>query len=494
MKKTSLKKDFRELYGNLFLYLSISIGIILRVIYLLKKPLEFDEAVVWKVANLPLKDIVSGNFFEFRFHPPLLYLFIHYWKYISESEIWLRLPSLIASVASIFLLYIFLKNLLNKRIATLGVFLYSTSTFAIQWSTQLRVYQMLFMVSLIYLLVYTQFLKGAKKNIYLFLLFAIGALCFHLDYSFIWTFLAVNTHFILLNINKILKKETVRWLFVNLLIFSNLLFYIVKIGQTTINSHSALTAISPPSLWTIVSLFFEFLFSDRWNSLWVQYSFYLSLFFFSTIILFLYLVLKESIIIGKDKNKLLISLAIWVPLLISIIVSQFYPIFVSKNLFVVSLGIIICLAISLEKLSKYKIVFSLLLLMWFISNLSQISQFYNNDPQWGKTVIFYKNEVTVDSKILFLPAWFKESFLYYNRKFNLINFEKLMFTSFSKQTLNLTMGYKKSGINHCVIYDTYRRFTEENFYQTYPKRDVFSFFETYPKKIYLGGGIRIYCL
>ncbi len=484
-----------KLRRDLLLNLSLAIGIILRIAYWLKnRPLEFDEAVVWKVANLHVKDILSGNFFEFRFHPPLFYLFIHYWKYISESEIWLRLPSFIASILSIYLLFIFLKILFNKKVATLGVFLYSTSAFLNQWATQLRIYQILFMVSLLYLLLYVKSFRENKVSYYyLFLFLLAGILGFYMDYSFIWVFITVNIHFLFTNFNSIFKKKTVIWLTTNCLIFINLLFYIAKVGKVTLASHNALTAISAPNLMNVISLLFEFLFSERWTSLWVQQSFLISIFFYLVLLLLVTLAIKESILFRKDKNRLLIALIFWSPLLISLVISQFYPIFVSKNLFIVSLGILVSLAIAIERLSKHRLIFFGLSITWFISNIFIISQFYKDDPQWVETVSFLKNEAVVNSRMLFLPAWFQQTFLYYNHKFNLIDSKQIIYTSFSKQTLNLAIGYQKAGINHCVIYDTYRRFTEENFYQTYPKRWVFSFFESYPKKLDLGGGIKIYC-
>lgn len=480
-----LREYIIEKHKNLPLYFFFLLTIILRLVHFIKSStFDFDEAVVWNVSILPVKDIINGNFFHFRFHPPLFYFLIHFWGKISDAEIWLHMPSFISSLLLVFLLYIFLKTYLNKKIATIGVLLYSISSFSIWWSSHLRIYQLLSMVSLIYLIIYVKILENSKKHIYWTLFLIVGILGIHLDYSFIWTFIIVNFHYIILNFKKAYKL--VLWGLTNSLIVLNLVPYILMTGKKTLESHYALTWIPTPDFMGIGRVILELLYSDRL----IYFGHVESKLLFILLSLILLLPLKETL--SPHKNKILITFMVLVPIVISFSVSQIYPIFAAKNLFIVSLGLIALLSIYLERLKNHNWIFLIILSFWFFSNFWIISNFfYNREPNWKMANTFIRNNLPYNGKVIFLPAWFTDSFRYYNHKYKFINSDSQMISTLSlKQSYDIATIYKKNNQPHCVVYDTWRNDID---YQLLPKRNIINLLESYPVKMDLGGGVRIYC-
>src|SRR3990172_3717433 len=117
---------------HILLSLIIIAGVFLRFWFLINfKIFGFDEALNWNIGNLPFRVIILGNYYNIRFHPPLFYLIIHLLLKISNSELWLRIPSFIASIISIYTLYHLLNGWLNKKVALIAAYLYATAPFMI---------------------------------------------------------------------------------------------------------------------------------------------------------------------------------------------------------------------------------------------------------------------------------------------------------------------------------------------------------------------------
>lgn len=115
------------------LFLSVVIGLILRLINLIKYDLWFDE-----IAPL-LGFIVCGS----RIPPYFLYnLFLQYWQFFGRSELVLRLSSVCFGVASILMIYLLAKKLFNAKVAYISAFLLSISPLHIYYSQELRMYSL----------------------------------------------------------------------------------------------------------------------------------------------------------------------------------------------------------------------------------------------------------------------------------------------------------------------------------------------------------------
>jgi 4-amino-4-deoxy-L-arabinose transferase-like glycosyltransferase len=76
-------------------------------------------------------------------HPPLYIVLLHYWGYLGNSELFLRLPSVLAGTGVCWMLYWWLKRITNQSTAVLGLTLSLFSPALILVSTELRQYALL---------------------------------------------------------------------------------------------------------------------------------------------------------------------------------------------------------------------------------------------------------------------------------------------------------------------------------------------------------------
>lgn len=76
-------------------------------------------------------------------HPPLLILILHYWKILGQSELMLRMPSVLAGVASCWLFYLWLSEIRDRSVALIGLVLMSFAPSLIALSAEVRQYALL---------------------------------------------------------------------------------------------------------------------------------------------------------------------------------------------------------------------------------------------------------------------------------------------------------------------------------------------------------------
>lgn len=145
----------------------IPIAVILTAGFLLRLPqlnssLWFDE--LWSTSmrlgglSALARTVVTDN------HPPFFSVFIFLWaRLFGESEISLRLPSLIFGVSSIFLVYAIALRYADRKTALLSSLLLCLSSVHIWYSQEARLYSALLFFSLLLVLAY---FKIEKTNTY----------------------------------------------------------------------------------------------------------------------------------------------------------------------------------------------------------------------------------------------------------------------------------------------------------------------------------------
>ncbi len=86
-------------------------------------------------------------------HPPLLILLLYFWRSFGHSELWLRLPSVLAGTAACWFVYLWLRAVAGRAAALLGLLLFSFSPSLILLSAEVRQYAILlfFMAACLYL-------------------------------------------------------------------------------------------------------------------------------------------------------------------------------------------------------------------------------------------------------------------------------------------------------------------------------------------------------
>lgn len=133
-----------------FLIFTFILALGLRLVSL-DQSLWLDEAINVRAATNYTPLYLITNYSLGDFHPPIFHLILHYWILIwDSSEVWVRLPSLIFGLVTIYYLYGLSRKLLGKEAMTLygkkldyaliPPFLLATSGLHVYYSQEARMY------------------------------------------------------------------------------------------------------------------------------------------------------------------------------------------------------------------------------------------------------------------------------------------------------------------------------------------------------------------
>lgn len=122
----------------------IIVGIVIRVNMLDVLFLGYDEAMHFQAARAAnVADVMQAS--RIYTHPPLIFLFYHYWLILGDSEWLLRLPSLLFYVPALVFGFLWLKELLGPRSALVGLVFLTFSLPMIHLSVVVRGYTLMLM-------------------------------------------------------------------------------------------------------------------------------------------------------------------------------------------------------------------------------------------------------------------------------------------------------------------------------------------------------------
>lgn len=123
------------------IYIILAIGLVLRLISL-NQSLWLDEATSALVSKMSIGDMFA-KFLPGDFHPPLYYLILKYWVSIfGNSEIALRIPSVVFGLGTIYFAYLIAKKIFDKNVGLTTAIILSTSGLAVYYSQEARMYSM----------------------------------------------------------------------------------------------------------------------------------------------------------------------------------------------------------------------------------------------------------------------------------------------------------------------------------------------------------------
>jgi hypothetical protein len=154
-------------------------GFILRLIPARRLFLNPDEAL----HNLLASQSTVGRAWDAALtnaHPPLLILLLYYWRMLGQSELWLRMPSVLAGTAACWFCYQWLKLVASRTSAILGLLIFSLAPSLILLSAEIRQYALLlfFMTACLYL-AEIALQRNSSGRMILFSLSLYGALLTH---------------------------------------------------------------------------------------------------------------------------------------------------------------------------------------------------------------------------------------------------------------------------------------------------------------------------
>lgn len=146
----------------------IILGLLLRLLFIDKaEGLWNDEYTSWMIASVPFNE-GFWQAVKTQCHMPFYYIYLKLFMLYSQSDLWLRLSSVLAGAISIPVMYFVGKE---KNVGMLCAFFTSISAFLIYYSQEVRFYGILFFFSALSLLFTMRLVKNVnKKNLFLYIL------------------------------------------------------------------------------------------------------------------------------------------------------------------------------------------------------------------------------------------------------------------------------------------------------------------------------------
>ncbi len=106
------------------------------------KSIWYDEAFVLTLAQMSIPDMIR-SLIQLDPHPPLYYLFMHFWVMVSLDPAMVRLPSAVLSTLSVPLLYATGARLTGRSTALAGATILAFAPFHLAWAQETRMYSLL---------------------------------------------------------------------------------------------------------------------------------------------------------------------------------------------------------------------------------------------------------------------------------------------------------------------------------------------------------------
>ncbi len=131
---TNVKRKQAVILVSVFL-----IALVMRLAFLGRENLWFDESFTWYAAKMPITDIWSNLWYSARY-PPLYYVLMHYVLYFGQSEFILRLPSAVFGALAVPLFVIWGKNITSMYGAWLAAAFLTFSPLTLWYSQEARMY------------------------------------------------------------------------------------------------------------------------------------------------------------------------------------------------------------------------------------------------------------------------------------------------------------------------------------------------------------------
>lgn len=202
---------------QIILALLVLLGISTRVINAISTRLWRDEIYIFYTSKeYTFWQLLTQQHWDTA-HPPLHSILLHFWQLISFHPFWLRLPSITASLAILYLVPVLAVRIMgrhNKFYPFISLFLFSISHTQISLTTVVRPYPFVILLTIVSLLLLSKIMEEQlhiKRNIVYFSLVNWALIFF--DYSALWLFFSYAIFFIFYFFLHLKKIGRVTWLF-----------------------------------------------------------------------------------------------------------------------------------------------------------------------------------------------------------------------------------------------------------------------------------------
>ena len=173
--------------GWAFLAVVLTVAAVLRLYRLGTQSIWLDEAISWRFASFYGLDKAFMEAVLSDRNPPLFYIILR--PFAHDGEWMLRLPSALFGVGAVWLLFLILERMVDKRAALIGALLLAVSPFHVWYSQEARSYALLSFLSLLALHNILEITRE-DKGLPLVSLAVVNALLLYTHYYGLSTFLA----------------------------------------------------------------------------------------------------------------------------------------------------------------------------------------------------------------------------------------------------------------------------------------------------------------
>lgn len=183
------------------MFFIVVLGTALRLIFINKPDgLWNDEYMSWSIASTPLgKKFIDAVFAQC--HMPFYYLYLKFFiHYFGNSDLMLRLTSVLPGILSIFSMYFIGKEFKDEKLGILCASLTALSSFLIYFSQEVRFYGLLFLFASLSLLFTLKLIK--KQNLSNIIFYVISNLLIIFTHTIGFMFVLFNLIFVSLFLSK----------------------------------------------------------------------------------------------------------------------------------------------------------------------------------------------------------------------------------------------------------------------------------------------------
>jgi len=432
----------------------------------LNQSLWLDEGILAEaVINNNLINLITKHMVG-EFHPPLYYILMWFWvRIFGNSEISLRMPSIIASLGLTYFFYLWLKTKtksFSKQMLLLVLLL--TSPLLFYYGQEARMYLLAAMLGFASMLAFYQVINGEKKWQKWHFVFTFAMFLTHYMVWFIWL---VQLIYLLLFPKNI--RQNLKWLFLPLLaILLNLplLLSQIKTGLNISSNLPAWNQLSSVSFKNLVLIPVKF-FSGHVS----VDSLYIGSLVLLELGIFLYFVAGPVLLVGIKKMTAYQKLLwIWliVPILAGVLLSVKIPM-LSYFRFLYLVPVVYLLLAEYLELNKTKVYKSVIYLFIAI-NLFMLGNYLfnksNHREDW-KGVVAYIQLQNSQIPVVMIQV-VAAPFNYYNKNIHLVDFNDISKIRYNSHIWLITYGqpiFDPNNLTEKILLDEYgfQVISERNF-------------------------------
>ncbi len=398
---------FRLLHGRHSWVLGgiLVIGAVLRLFLLADKSIWLNEAFSISISQRGLGDLLD-LVVRTDVHPPFYYLVLKFWLLLGESPGHVRLLSVLFSIASIALMYLVVSSVFDDAQAGLiGAAILALSPIHIWYAQEARMYALLifFVLASAYFMI--QALRhGSLRYWFGYVLSTVLAL--YTDNGGVWYFLGI-TAFYLLSI-KHFPGRTRGWILSQAAIILLYIPWVPLLWQQT-RQVAENFWLPPPSFQSVLDVFLDF---NSLNFPWIA----VSIFYLTVIFVWSYIVPDSG------WQRRLATMWLFIPLVLSLLISLRQPVFLSRNLIIASIGYYLLVVGTIRKFRSAKATVVLLLPLLLMNAVSIGHNTWQEEKENWQDLTQHVAAAARNTKgglALFFPPYAELPFAYYFQRYDM---------------------------------------------------------------------------